>query len=101
MAFRDNLIKLRTESQLTQEKLAEKINVTRAAVGKWEAGNGTPNIENLVKLSNLFNVTVDELLKGEPIFEPKTPPSIKGAVAGLKIFSEALQNLEEEMSSKN
>ena len=99
MAFRDNLIKLRNESQLTQEKLAEEINVSRAAVGKWEAGNGTPSIENLVALSRYFDVTVDELLKGEPVFEPKTPPSLEGAVAGLKVLAEALQNIEEEIHS--
>lgn len=99
MAFRENLIKLRSESQLTQEKLAEKINVTRAAVGKWEAGNGRPNTDNLVVLSRFFDVTIDELLKGDPILEPETPTILKGAVAGLTAFGEALRNVNEELKS--
>ena len=48
---------------LTQEELAEKLNVSRQAITKWESGDGTPDIENLKQISILFNTTIDELVK--------------------------------------
>ena len=52
---------LRNESGLTQEQLAEKLNVGNKTVSKWECGNSTPDFETIVKLSELFNVTLHEL----------------------------------------
>ena len=65
MLFNEKLKMLRKESNLTQEELAEKLNVSRQAITKWESGDGTPDIENLKQISNLFNTTIDELVKEE------------------------------------
>ena len=65
MLFNEKLKMLRKESGFTQEELAEKLNVSRQAITKWETGEGTPDIENLKLISNLFNTTIDELIKEE------------------------------------
>ena len=63
-----NFIKaLRTEQGLTQKQLAEKINVTDKAVSRWETGKGAPDVTLLLPLSQLFGVSVNELLRGERI----------------------------------
>lgn len=54
---------LRRENNMTQEELAEKSGVSRQAIQKWETGQSVPTIDNLVKLSELFNVTLDYLCK--------------------------------------
>ena len=62
MTFGEKLKKLRTENELTQEELAEKIFVTRTAISKWETDRGYPSIESLKQLSNLFSISIDELI---------------------------------------
>lgn len=63
MLFNEKLYKLRKENGLSQEALAEKLNTTRQAVSKWENNQGFPETEKLLLISNLFNVSVDYLLK--------------------------------------
>lgn len=53
---------LRKQANLTQADLAKKLNVSRQAVAKWENGVGLPDIDNLKKLSSIFNVKIDDLL---------------------------------------
>ena len=65
MLFNEKLKKLRKENNLTQEELAEKINVSRQAITKWESGEGIPDIENLKQISILFDITIDDLVKEE------------------------------------
>ena len=67
MKFCDKLKKLRSENNLTQEELAEKIFVTRTAVSKWETGKGYPGIDSLKEISRLFGVTIDELISEEDV----------------------------------
>lgn len=67
MLFNEKLKMLRKENNLTQEELAEKLNVSRQAITKWESGDGTPDIENLKQVSVLFNITIDELVKEDKI----------------------------------
>ncbi|MGN0907668.1 MAG: helix-turn-helix transcriptional regulator, partial [Bullifex sp.] len=62
MEVGEKIRKLRSEHGLTQEQLAEKINVSRTAVSKWESGRGWPGIDSLKNLSSLFGVTIDELV---------------------------------------
>ncbi len=59
----ENIKKLRKDSNLTQEELAEKLNVSRQAVAKWEIGQSNPDILKLIELSNLFKVSIDFLIK--------------------------------------
>ena len=63
MLFNDKLKMLRKENNLTQEELAEKLNVSRQAITKWESSEGIPDIFNLKQISLLFNTTIDELVK--------------------------------------
>jgi transcriptional regulator with XRE-family HTH domain len=64
MNFGENLQKLRKEKGLSQEKLAEILEVSRQAISKWESNAAYPEIEKLISLSNLFNVSIDYLVKG-------------------------------------
>ncbi len=62
MDFASKLKVLRKKAGLSQEKLADKIGVSRQAVTKWETGNGIADIENIITISKLFNISIDELL---------------------------------------
>lgn len=53
---------LRSKKGLSQEKLAEKLNISRSAVAKWEADGGIPEIDNLLQLSLVFGISIDELV---------------------------------------
>ena len=57
-----NLKRLRKIHQYTQENIAEKINVSRQSIVKWESGESNPDIDSLIKLSNLYNVSLDNLV---------------------------------------
>ena len=61
----DNLLNLRKASGLSQEELAEKIGVSRQAVSKWERGEASPDTDNFIALSEVYGVTLDELIKGK------------------------------------
>lgn len=63
MIFADKLIKLRKQAGLSQEQLAEKLDVTRQAISKWEGSISSPDIPNVLKMCELFGVTTDYLLK--------------------------------------
>jgi len=65
MIFSEKLQLIRKSKGLTQEELAEKLEVSRQAVAKWESGQVYPDINNLIQISNLFNVTVDYLVKDQ------------------------------------
>ena len=67
MEFNEKLQELRRKNGLTQEELAARLFVSRAAVSKWESGRGYPNIESLKDISRLFGVSVDDLLSGEKL----------------------------------
>ncbi|WP_270457807.1 helix-turn-helix domain-containing protein [Lactobacillus gasseri] len=72
MRLGQKIAELRKKNNLSQEGLAEKMNVSRQAVSKWESEQSVPDIEKIVNLSELFGVTTDYLLKsGEPSFELK------------------------------
>ena len=72
MTFAEKLKSMRKQSGMSQEKLAEKIGVSRQAITKWENNTGIPDIENMLALSSLFNVSVDELLSNEKIEKKQT-----------------------------
>lgn len=65
MILADKIIKERKKLGLSQEELAEKMNVSRQAVSKWESTQSIPEIDKLLQLSRLFGVTTDYLLKDE------------------------------------
>lgn len=55
----------REKRQWTQDYLAETLNVSRQAISKWEVGSTYPDIDRLVQISNLFDITLDSLIKGD------------------------------------
>lgn len=59
----EKIIYYRKKNMLTQEELAYQLNVSRQTITKWEAGIIYPNVEYLIKLSNLFDVSIDSLVK--------------------------------------
>ena len=65
MSFAENLKQLRKEKQLSQEELAELLDVSRQAVSKWEQGIGYPEVEKLLLLSNKLHVSLDSLMETE------------------------------------
>lgn len=73
----DRIQQLRREHGLSQEQLAEKLNVSRQAVSKWESAQAQPELDKILALSELFCVTTDYLLKGSR----GTPPEARSAPA--------------------
>lgn len=69
MILADKIIRLRKKNGWSQEELADKMNVSRQAVSKWEAAQTTPDLEKILQLGNLFGVTTDYLLKDELVDE--------------------------------
>lgn len=65
MTFAKKLKMLRKQAGMSQEKLAEKLGVSRQAITKWETDTGIPDIENIMAISAVFNITIDELLSNE------------------------------------
>ena len=65
MNLGEKIKRLRKENNLSQEQLAEKLNVSRQAISKWEANKAYPDIENLILLRKIFDVTLDDLIIDE------------------------------------
>ena len=62
MNFAEKLFALRTQAGYSQEVLAEKLNVSRQAISKWELGTTLPETDRLISISTLFSVSIDSLL---------------------------------------
>lgn len=65
MEFSSKLYELRKTKGLSQEELANKLNVSRQTVSKWELGDSTPDMEKLTAISDLFEISLDELVLGK------------------------------------
>ena len=61
----EKILQLRKKMGLSQEELAEKLNVTRQTISKWETNQSSPDFEKIVPLCDLFEITTDELLRGK------------------------------------
>ena len=66
MQLADKIMTLRKKSGWSQEELAEKLDVSRQSVSKWESGQSIPELDKVVQISTLFGVSTDYLLKNEP-----------------------------------
>lgn len=88
MNFNENLIRLRKKIGLSQEELGNELNVARQTVSKWELGETTPEMGNLIELSKLFDISIDELVGNKEFdfskkkrkfhYEYKSKKTIKG-----------------------
>ncbi len=65
MSFGENLLALRKGKNISQDGLGGQLNVSRQTISKWELDETTPEMEKLILLSEFFNVSIDELIKGK------------------------------------
>lgn len=63
MSLAEKIFSLRTARSMSQDDLAEKLEVSRQSVSKWETGQSTPDLDKIIRLSDLFGVTVDQLVR--------------------------------------
>lgn len=73
MTVSEKIYTLRTRLGLSQEELAEKLGVSRQSVSKWETGQSVPDLEKIIKLADLFGMSVDELVREEERPQPPQP----------------------------
>lgn len=81
---------LRKGKNLSQEELAESLNISRQSISKWESGNTLPDIDKLIQLSEYFNVSLDYLVKGE---ENRVTNNFKDIFYSISIFFLVLANI--------
>ncbi len=65
MCVGETIYRLRRERNLSQGDLADRLNVSRQSVSRWETGGAVPELDKLIRMSHLFGVTLDELVSGE------------------------------------
>ena len=76
MKFRDNLLHLRQQRNMTQEQLAMLLGVSRQSVAKWESGQSTPEVDKLLKMAELFGCTIDELVSDDLSMRAVAPAEV-------------------------
>ena len=82
MSLGEKICKLRTEKNLSQGDLADALEVSRQSISKWETNGSVPDLDKLVKLSELFDISLDELITGkEKIEQPAATPEIELPIA--------------------
>ena len=86
MSFGENLQTIRKERHLSQEALAEMLGVSRQAVSKWELGEGYPEVDKLILLSQKLNISLDSLL-GNKVYENAADPEQGGSSGTIRIIS--------------
>jgi transcriptional regulator with XRE-family HTH domain len=65
MSIADNIRIYRKKYRLSQSQLAEKLDLTRQQIANYEAGNGTVPLASVIAMSDIFNISIDELVKGD------------------------------------
>ena len=78
MTLGERICQYRVQRRLSQQEVAEKLEVSRQSVSKWETDGAVPELDKLVKLCELFGVGLDELVRGEKPQEPDAELSEKG-----------------------
>ena len=81
MTIGDRLLKLRKERNLSQEDLANELDVSRQTISKWETNQSVPDFDKIVPLCNYFGITTDELLTGNKNLLESNAQSIKSTYA--------------------
>ena len=95
MEFNNKLYELRKQRGFSQEELASRLNVSRQTVSKWEVGDSTPEMEKLVAISDLFGISLDELVMD------KTPEAASNEPVKADLYTDIKNNvLTEENKEK-
>ena len=94
MTFGEKLKALRVKEEYSQEQLANLLGISRQAVSKWESSQGKPEIDNIIKLTEIYHVSADYILLGtEPAASPapakKMPKEYRQAVKAAAILASA------------
>ena len=92
MMIGEKIKELRTAHNMSQEQLAEALNVTRQSVSKWETGKANPDMDKLIQLANLFEVSIGALTETEEEKEPETKSYEEIALEG-----EAIERLQRKL----
>lgn len=92
----DKIKKLRKENNLSQEQLAEKLNVSKQAISKWESNKAYPDIDNLILLRNIFNVNLDDLIIGGNSIERECVNESIDSPSDVKWYNIKLYNTEKD-----
>ena len=90
------LKQLRKENNMTQEQLGERIGVTNKTVSRWETGNYMPPVESLMLLSDLYQISINEILSGEHVaidnFKEKADENLAIVLADLEKENKSFEN---------
>ena len=98
MILADKIIKLRKQFGWSQEDLAEKMNVSRQSVSKWESTASIPDLNKIIKLADIFGVTTDYLVKDD--MEEVAPVSEDRELSAVQVtLEEAREYLEKKMAA--
>ena len=84
MVLGEQIVKLRKRVNLTQEQLAEKYDVSRQAVAKWENGESIPDIYKIIQIAELFNVSLDFLILGKNVQRHRNEKDVKTFIETMK-----------------
>ena len=90
MEFNNKLYNLRKQKGLSQEELASRLNVSRQTVSKWEVGESTPDMEKLAAISELFEVSLDELVLDK---KPKQQEVVTEQIVKSELYSDIKENV--------
>ena len=97
MGFSEKVTSLRKQAGWSQEELAQRLDVSRQAVSKWESGQAMPDLDRVVRMSEMFGVSTDSLLRDIP--EPDR--SVQEAVRAVTMEeAEAFLSLKETMADR-
>ena len=84
MEFHNKLYNLRKQKGLSQEELANRLNVSRQTISKWEVGDSTPEMEKLIAISDMFGISLDELVMDKEPIQMDETSSKSEFTSGLK-----------------
>ncbi len=76
MEFNNKLYELRKQKGFSQEELANRLNVSRQTISKWEVGESSPDMEKLVAISELFDISLDELVLNKATKKEETSEQV-------------------------
>ena len=93
MEFNNKLYELRKQKGLSQEELANRLNVSRQTVSKWEVGESSPDMEKLVAISELFDISLDELVLDKVVKKEEASEQV--------VKSELYSDIKEHVLTEN
>ncbi|MDE5804058.1 MAG: helix-turn-helix domain-containing protein, partial [Lachnospiraceae bacterium] len=102
MTIGEQIQRIRIQKGLTQERLAEMLEVSRQSVSKWELGQAIPDVEKIIRMSELFDVSTDTLLLRNPedTEEKKNPLHLGSVYLVVKDFEKSVAFYETFLDTK-